>query len=173
MTLSPLSETFTTYSAHITGVVVLITESNEVTGVKRTVASETCPNTFVAADTFLAVHSFRRTQDWELGEAGMVSAPLERMDNRFNGTVAARLDQAVGTTHEEFAPMSARELACSELDGWLISDSEITEVYVVAGSSLDGDVVKIHMVGEGQDWSQRYTGHFMPGQFVWVAKRIK
>ena len=172
MTLTPLSETFTTYTAHITGVEVLITESNEVTGVKRNVASESRPATFAAAEVFLAFHSFRIAQDWELGAAGMVSAPLERMDNRFNGTVAARLDSAVGTTHEPFAPITARELACSELNGDLISDSEITEVYVVAGSSLDGPDVKVHMVREGQDWNQRYTGHFIPDQFVWVAKRI-
>ena len=173
MTLSPLSETFTTYSAHITGVGVLITESNEVTGVKRTVATETRPATFAAADTFLAVHSFRRTQDWELGAAGMVSAPLARMDNRFNGTVAARLDQAVGTTHGPFEMMTARELVCSELEGQLITDSEQSVPYVVAGSSLDGMTAKVHMVGEGQDWSQRYTTEFHPDRIVWVAQRIK
>lgn len=164
-------ENFTTFTAHITGVGVLITESNEVTGVKRTLATEGRPATFADADTFLAVHSFRRTQAWELGEAGMVSAPLAKVDNRFNGTVAARIWETMSTTHGEFEPMTARELACSELDGWLISDSEVTEPYVVAGSSLDGDVVKIHMVGEGKIWEERFTGHFIPGQFVWVAKR--
>jgi hypothetical protein len=166
-------ENFTTYSAHITGVGVMITETNEVTNVHRTVATESRPATFADVDTFLAVHSFRRTQAWELGEAGMVSAPLERADNRFNGTVAARLDQAVGTTHGEFRMMTARELACSELEGQLITDSERQGVYVVAGSSLDGDVAKIHMVGEGQTWDERFTGEFHPGQVVWVAERIK
>jgi hypothetical protein len=164
-------ENFTTLAAHITGVGVLVSETNEVTGVVRTVATEPRPATFAAADTFLAVHSLARTAPWELGESGMVSAPVAKMNNRFNGTVAARLDQAVGTTHEEFEIMTARELACSELEGQLITDSERTEVYVVAGSSLDGDVAKIHMVGEGQTWDQRYTGHFMPDQFVWVARR--
>lgn len=166
-----MTENFTTYAAHITGVSVTIAESNEVTGVKRTVAYEGRPTTFAEADTFLAVHSFRRTQAWELDEAGMVSAPVAKVDNRFNGTVAARLNPAVGTTHEPFAPMTARELACSELQGQLISDSEITEIYVVAGSSLDGDVVNIHMVGEGETWEERFTGYFMPEQLVWVAKR--
>lgn len=163
-------ENLITYAAHITGVEIIITRT-EIDGRKVTVAVEPRPATFAAADIFLAVHSFRRTQDWELSASGMVSAPIQVMDNRFNGTVAARLDQAVGTTHEEFAPMTARELVCSELDGWLISDSELTEAYVVAGSSLDGSVAKVHMVGEGKDWFERYTGHFIPDQFVWVAKR--
>lgn len=164
-------ENLITLTAHITGVQIMVTETNGVTGVKRTVATEDRPATFADADCLLAVHSLRRTGAWELGEAGMVSAPVRLIDNCFNGTVAARLDQAVGTTHEEFTPMTARELACSELDGWLISDSELTEAYVVAGSSLDGSEVKIHMVGDGKTWEERYTGYFAPEQLVMVAKR--
>lgn len=156
--------------AHITGTEVIITRT-ENSGRKVTVASETRPATFADADTFLAVHSLGRTSAWELSESGMVSAPVAKIDNHFDGTTAARLDQAVGTTHDEFQIMTARELACSELEGQLITDSERTEVYVVAGSSLDGDVAKIHMVGEGKTWEERYTGHFIPGQFVWVAQR--
>lgn len=144
---------------------------SEPDGRRVNVASEPRPETLADADTFLAVHSFRRIVAWDLGPAGAVQAPVKPIDNRFNGTVAARLNQAVGTTHEPFQHMSAGDLARSELEGQLISDPELTEVYVVAGSSLDGDVAKIHMVGEGQDWSQRYTGRFNPNQLVMVAKR--
>lgn len=143
----------------------------ELGGRRVTVATEPRPATLADADTFLAVHSLRRTVAWDLGPAGAVQAPVEPMDNRFDGTVAARLDQAVGTTHEPFEHMSAGDLARSELDGWLISDPDLTEAYVVAGSSCDGDVAKIHMVGEGKDWGQRYTTNFPPNQLVMVAKR--
>jgi hypothetical protein len=157
-------------TAHITGTAIIITRT-EIDGRKVTVATEPRPATFADADTFLAVHSLGRTGPWELADQGMVSAPVEKIDNRFDGTVAARIWDAVGTTHHEFEIMTAREVACSELDGWLITDSERTEPYVIAGSSLDGDVAKIHMVGEGKTWAERYTGHFMPDQFVWVARR--
>jgi len=163
-------ENFTTLAAHITGVGVLVSETNEVTGVVRTVATEPRPATFAAADTFLAVHSLGRTAPWELGESGMVSAPVAKVDNRFNGTVAARLWDAIGTTHEELAPMSARELVCRET-GDLISDLDVTEPYVVAGSSLDGITAKVHMVREGGTWEERYSTDFDPDQTVMVAKR--
>jgi hypothetical protein len=160
----------TSISAHITGTEIMITRTED-DGRKVTVASEVRPATFADADPFLAFHSLGRTSAWELSGSGMVSAPVFWVDNRFNGTVAARLDQAVGTTHEPFVMMTARELACSELNGDLISDSELTEKYVVAGSSLDGNVAKVHMVAEGKDWEERYTGHFIPEQFVWVARK--
>jgi hypothetical protein len=160
-------------TAHITGTAIIVTETEALTGRKVTVATEPRPATFADADTFLAVHSLGRTDAWELGESGMVSAPVAPVDNRFNGTVAARLDQAVGTTHHEFVMMTARDLACAELEGQLITDSERQGVYVVAGSSLDGDVAKIHMVGEGGTWETRFTGEFHPSRIVWVANRIK
>lgn len=164
-------ENLTTRAAHITGTEIMVTETHGVTGVKRTVASEPRPATFADADTFLAVHSLGRTAEWELSGSGMVSALVAKIDNHFNGTTAARLDQAVGTTHEDFMMMTARELVCSELNGDLISDSELTEAYVVAGSSLDGSVAKVHMVGEGKTWSERFTGEFHPAQTVMVARR--
>ena len=153
------------------GQIVIV--KTDVMGRHITVACESRPETLALADTFLAVHSMARTAPWDLGPAGAVQAPLARMDNRFNGTVAARLDQAVGTTHGPFKMMTARELVCSELEGQLITDSEQSVPYVVAGSSLDGMTAKVHMVGEGQDWSQRYTTEFHPDRIVWVAQRIK
>lgn len=155
--------------ASISGTAVAI-EVHEA-GVCQTLATESRPATFADADTFLAVHGYGRTQDWELAEYGMVHAQVHQIDNLFSGVRAARLWDKVGTTHEQFEWMTARELACRELSGDLISDSELSEPYIVAGSSLDGSVVNIHMVGEGQTWDQHHTGYFMPGQLVKVAKR--
>ena len=139
-------------------------------GVCQTLATESRPATFADADTFLAVHGYGRTSDWELAEYGMVHAPVAQIDNMANGVRAARLWDKVGTTHEPFTFMAARELAHRET-GDLISDSELSEPYLVAGSSLDGSVVNVHMVSEGKTWEQRHTGYFMPDQLVMVAKR--
>lgn len=165
-----MSDIFTT-TAIITRTQIRIECVAQCAGTREVVATEPRPATLADADTFLAFHGVRRIRDWDLGDQGTVEARVAPVRNLFNGVRAARLREAVGTTHEPFAPMSARELACSELDGWLISDLEITEPYLVAGSSLDGMSAKIHMVGEGKTWEERYSTDFHPDQTVMVAKR--
>lgn len=152
--------------ANITGTeIVILTDA-----FGARLATEVRPASFADADTMLAAHGYGRTAPWELAEQGKVSAPVERVDNTFNGTRAARIWSQVGTTHEPFAFMTAAELAARET-GDLISDSELSEAYVVAGSSREAVSVKIHMVSEGKTWEERHTGHFMPEQLVMVAKR--
>lgn len=165
-----MGDIFTT-EAIISGVSIEIVLTAQYAGTREVVATEARPASFQEADTFLAAHGFRRVRNWDLGDLGMVTARVQMVDNLFNGTRAARLWDAVGTTHEEWVTMTAGELACSELDGWLISDMEITEPYVVAGSSLELDTAKIHMVGEGKVWAERFTGEFHRNQLVKVARR--
>lgn len=152
-------------TAFITETTVMVTETS-VMGVKRTVASESRPVSLAEADVFLAVHSLKRTGAWDL-VGRMIGAPLAKMDNVFNGTVAARLWSAVGTTHDRFEVMSARDAR----DGDLISDMELSEVYVVAGSRLESDTMRIHMVAEGKEWEDRYTTDFPAGRLVMVARK--
>jgi hypothetical protein len=154
-----------TFVALIADMSVMVT-ATEVNGRKVTVASEARPASLADADTFLAAHSFRRTAPWDL-VGGMVGAPVETIDNVFDGTVAARLWEAVGTTHEPFEVMSAR----AARDGDLISDLEISEVYVVAAWRYELDVMRIHMVGEGRTWDERYTTDFPADQLVQVARQ--
>lgn len=130
-------------------------------------ASETRPLSLAKADTMLSAHGYGRTEEWDLTLSGGVAAEVKQVDNLFNGVRAARLDQAVGTTHDEFEYDQARNVE----NGDLISDGEISEIYVVGGSSTDGDVTKIHMVQEGKVWDDRFTGHFMPGQLVKRARK--
>lgn len=137
------------------------------TGRRVTVASEVRPQTLADADTFLAVHSLRRTVAWDLGPAGAVQAPAELVDNVFNGTVAARLWAAVGTTHDEWIILPAREVR----DGDLISDMEISQPYVVAGSRFETDTMRVHMVRDGGVWAERHTTDFPAGQLVQVARK--
>ncbi|HEU4751976.1 MAG TPA: hypothetical protein VFU47_02630 [Armatimonadota bacterium] len=165
-----MGDIFTT-TARITGVAIEIIMTALYAGTTKVVATEPRPANFQEADTFLAFHGFRRVRDWDLADLGMVEARVQMVDNRFNGTVAARLWDAVGTTHEEWVTMTAGELASAELDGWLISDMELSAPYVVAGSSLELGTAKIHMVGEGQVWAERFTGEFPAGQLVKVARR--
>lgn len=136
-------------------------------GRKITVGSEPRPATLADADTALAFYSLGRITEWDLAPGVGVFAQVKEIDNRFNGTVAARLEQAVGTTHEEFEYDQASNVE----NGDLISDSELSGISVVAGCSTDGDVTKIHQVTEGRTWDDRYTGHFMPGQFIMRARR--
>lgn len=154
-------------TATITGVSIFVAERNDLGLVCQTLVSEARPATFAAADTALAFASLGRTSAWELDANGGVEATVAAVDNRFNGTVAARLDQAVGTTHEPFE----YDNACKLENGDLVSDGELTEIYVVGGSSTDGDVTKLHMVGEGKTWAERYTGQFIPQQLVMRARR--
>jgi hypothetical protein len=154
-----------TTTATITGVSLVVAERNDLGLVCQTLVTEGRPATLAAADTALAFHSLGRTSAWELDSNGGVEAPVAKIDNRFNGTVAARLDQAVGTTHNEFELASATTV----LDGDLITDSEFSAVYVVAGSSLESGAMKIHAVGEGRTWEDRYTSIFEG--LVWVARK--
>jgi hypothetical protein len=148
-----------TYTATITGVALLVA------GQTDWLVNEVRPATFAAADTALAFASLGRTSAWELDTNGGVEATVAPVDNRFNGTVAARLDQAVGTTHGGIEAV----LATSVQDGDLITDSDQSALYVVAGSRLEDGGMKIHMVGEGQVWDQRHTTVFHG--LVWVARK--
>lgn len=161
-----MGDIFTTVAV-ITSVAIRIEVRARYAGTIEIVATESRPATLADADTFLAFHGFRRVRDWDLDANGGLEARARMVVNQFNGTVAARLDQAVGTTHGEFEYANA----CKVENGDLISDSELSEVYVVAGSSTDGDATKIHMVGEGKTWEDRYTGHFIPQQLVKVARK--
>lgn len=161
-----MTATTTGRTATITETSIVVTAAY-VNGQRVTVATEPRPANLDAADTFLAFHSLRRTAPWDLvGSA--VGAAVESMDNRFNGTVAARLWDAVGTTHKPFEVASASDAR----DGDLISDMEISEVYVVAGSRFECDTMRIHMVGEGRCWDDRYTTDFPAGRLVQVAHKI-
>jgi hypothetical protein len=154
-----------TTTATITGVSLVVAERNDLGLVCQTLATEGRPATLAAADTALAFYSLGRTSAWELDNNGGVEAPVAKIDNRFDGTVAARLDQAVGTTHNEFEPVSATTVR----NGDLITDQEFSAIYVVAGSSLESGAMKIHMVGEGQTWEDRHTSTFTG--LVWVARK--
>jgi hypothetical protein len=154
-----------TTSATITGVSLVVAERNDFGLVCQTLVTEGRPATLAAADTALAFHSLGRTAAWELDNNGGVEAPVAKIDNRFNGTVAARLDQAVGTTHDEFELVSAATVQ----DGDLITDPEFSAIYVVAGSSLESGAMKIHAVGEGKTWEDRYTSIFEG--LVWAARK--
>lgn len=77
-------------------------------------------------------------------------------DNQFNGTVAVNLWAAVGTTHEGFETVRASTIE----NGDIITDSELSELYVVAGSSWESGAMKVHMVAEGKTWADRYTSEF-------------
>lgn len=76
--------------------------------------------------------------------------------NTFSGTEATALWFRVGTSHEAFETV----LASSIQDGDIITDAELSELYVVAGSSWDGESMKVHMVAEGKTWADRYTSTF-------------
>jgi hypothetical protein len=153
-------------TATVTDQTIIAAERNDSGLVCRVIAEEARPANLADADTFLAVHSFRRTAPWDLvGSA--VGAPVAKIDNTFNGTVAARLWDAVGATHDQFETAFASEAR----DGDLISDMEVCEPYVVAGTRLESGVMRIHMVGEGQCWEERFTTDFPPQRLVKVARK--
>jgi len=159
--------TTTTTTAFITETHLIVVAS-DAAGRKVTTVSEDRPSTFAAADTALAFHSMARTGPWELSTAGSVSAPVATdIDNRFNGTVAARLaHQAVSSAFAPFELVLARTVQ----NGDLISDAELSTLYVVAGSSFESGSMKIHMVAEGKTWEDRYTSEF-PGVVMAARKR--
>jgi hypothetical protein len=145
-----------TSQAIVTETSIVVVERNDANLVRRTVLTESRPATFAAADTALAFHSLARTAPWELSAAGAVAAPVAMIDNRFNGVVAARLEDAVGTTHEPFALVSVQSIE----NGDLISDAELSALYVVAASSFESGAMRVSMVGEGQSWDDRYVSRF-------------
>jgi hypothetical protein len=152
-------------TATITGFSFVVAERNEAGLVCQTLVNEGQPASFAAADQALAFASLGRTAPWDLDVNGQVSAPVAPVDNRFNGTVAARLDQAVGTTHGEVEAV----LATSVQDGDLITDQDQSALYVVAGSAPSDGGMKIHMVAEGKTWADRHTTVFHG--LVWVARK--
>jgi hypothetical protein len=156
-----------TTTATITGVSLVVAERNDLGLVCQTLVNEVRPATLAAADTALAFYSLGRTSAWELDNNGGVEAPVVTIDNRFNGTVAARLDQAVGTTHDKFQVMFAYQAQ----DGDLIGDMDLEGYAVVAGSRHEGETARIHMVSEGKTWEDRYTTDFPRHQLVQVARK--
>jgi hypothetical protein len=112
----------------------------------------------------LAVYGYGRTGAWDLDGQNLV-APVATVDNLFNGTRAARLDLAVGTTHEEFELAMASTVG----NGDLVTDREFSEVYVVGGSSTECGSTKLHMVREGATWGDHHTGEFEG--LIMVARR--
>lgn len=156
-----------TTTATITGVSFVVVERNDFGLICETIASEGHPATFAAADQALAFYSLARTEAWELDDNGGVSARVARIDNRFNGTVAARLDQAVGTTHDEFE----LDFAHRAKDGDLIGDTDLEGFAVVAGSRHEGETSRIHMVAEGKTWEDRHTTEFSRYSLVSLARK--
>ena len=130
-------------------------------------ASEDRPANLAAADTMLAFHGYGTVGGWDLGPNGTVAAQVKRVDNKFNGVTAARLWERIGTTHgQDFLPVLASEVE----PGWLITDQDHSEVYLVAGQSVELDTAKIHMVSEGKTWDDRFTSGFHRDRLVWVSK---
>lgn len=146
---------------------LVVVERNDARLVCSTLVEEAWPASFEEADRALAYHSLGRTGAWELDPDGNVSAEVSRVDNRFGGTAAARLWDAVGTTHGQFETAFAHEAN----DGDLISDMEVCEPYVVAGSRREGETMRIHMVGECKTWDDRYTTDFNAHTLVKLARR--
>lgn len=152
-------------SATITGVSLVIAERNDLGLICETIAVETRPATLAEADRALAFYSLGRVGAWDLDDNGGVEATVVKVDNRFNGVPAARLDQAVGTTHDEFELARASSVE----NGDLVTDHEFSEVYLVAGSSTECGLTKLHMVREGATWADRHTGEF--SGLVQVARK--
>jgi hypothetical protein len=143
-------------TATITGVALVVAERNDAGLVCQTLVNEVRPASLDSADEALAFASLGRTSAWDLDANGGVEATVAPVDNKFNGTVAARLWEAVGTTHEPFETV----LATSVRDGDIITDSEMSELYVVAGSRPEDGGMKIHMVAGRKTWDDRYTTVF-------------
>lgn len=156
-----------TTTATITGVSFVVAERNDFGLVCQTMVGEGRPASLLEADRALAFYSLGRVGAWDLDDNGGVAVQVKKIDNRFNGTVAARLDQAVGTTHDEFEVMFAYQAQ----DGDLIGDMELEGYAVVAGSRHEGETARIHMVGEMKTWEDRYTTDFPRHQLVQVARK--
>lgn len=143
------------FSAIITGQTIVLAERNSSNLVTWTIGEEARPASLADADMALAAFGYGRTGAWDL-EGDNMAAPIAQVDNLFNGVRAARFDAALGTTHDEFELATAASVG----NGDLVTDSEFSEVYLVAGSSTECGVTKLHMVREGGTWDQHHTGHF-------------
>ncbi len=144
-------------TATITGTSLIVAERNDLGLVCQTLVTEARPASLDSADEALAFASLGRTSAWDLDANGGVEATVAPVDNRFNGTVAARLWEAVGTTHEPFETVSASSIK----DGDIITDSELSELYVVAGSRFESGSMRVHMVAGRKTWADRYTSEFV------------
>lgn len=131
---------------------------------RRPIFSADRPGNLAQADRELARHSLVRTAAWDLAAIG-VSAPVRAMDNVFSGVVAVDLDDKVGTTHDEFELARAATVE----NGDLITDQDHQATYLVAGSSTECGVTKLHQVADGREWADRFTGEFTG--LVWVARK--
>lgn len=151
-------------TATITGSTLVVVERNEAGLTTALVLEVARPADFRTADVELAAAGLGRTSAWEL-DGDNISAPVATVDNEFNGTRAAKLWAAVGTTHEEFE----LALASTVANGDLVTDSEFSEVYVVGGSSTECGLTKLHMVRELGTWADRHTGEF--SGLIQVARR--
>jgi hypothetical protein len=135
--------------------------------VTERVASEHRPVNLSCADTALAFHGYGRTEAWDLDGTGSVCATVEKIDNTFGGTAAARLDSAVGRTHAAFDSVHAQDVAAGDL----ITDRDHSAYYVVAAFSTEDGVTRISMVGEGKTWNERHAGGFDAQEYIQVARR--
>lgn len=162
-----------TFTAIITGVQIRVELTATYAGTTEVVFTEARPATLADADHALAAHGFGRVRDWDLGPNGDVRARVRKVDNEFNGTRAARLWDAIGTTHGELETVvvGIRDGMPTINDGDLITDMDESELYVVAGSRFECGTARIHQVREGKTWDDRYTGEFPFGQVVKVARR--
>lgn len=154
-------------TATISPVAIVVENVDTTSGPFHKLASEKRPMDLEAADTMLAFHGYGRTTAWDLGAYDTVVAEVQRVDNTFAGVTAARLWARLGTTHSQnFLPVLASQVE----PGWLITDHEQSEVYLVAGQSVELETAKIHMVSEGKTWDERHTGEFGRDALVWVSK---
>lgn len=152
------------FSAVITDATIVLAEVNDAGLTSWLIAEEPRPESFLEADRMLTANGYARIGAWDLTGAG-VAATVAQVDNLFNGVRAARLDQAVGTTHDEFELVPASSVG----NGDLVTDADRSAIYVVGGSSTECGVTKLHQVGEMKTWDDRYTGQF-PG-LVWAARK--
>lgn len=154
-------------TATITSQSIIVADRNDAGLLCEIVLEEARPATFELADLALATVSLVRHEAWELDQNGNVSARVTDLDNTFNGVVAARLDAKIGTTHGEIEPV----LAETVVNGDLITDREVSALYVVAGGSLTDAHQRVNMVADGKGWNDRHAGTFGRREIVWVARK--
>lgn len=152
--------------ATITATEIVVADRNASGLICQTLLIEARPATFELADMALATVSLTRTEAWELGGDGAIHAQVTDLDNTFNGVVAARLENKIGTTHGEIEPVLARTVQ----NGDIITDREASALYLVAGTNPAGQDMKVHMVAEGKGWNDRHTSTF--SGLVWVARKL-
>jgi hypothetical protein len=152
-------------TATITPQSIIVADRNDAGLLCEVILEEARPATFELADLALATVSLVRHEAWELDGEGNVSARVTDLDNKFNGVVAARMDAMIGTTHGEIEPVLAETIQ----DGDIITDQEVSALYLVAGSSVAFGTAKVHMVAEGKGWYDRHTSAF--SGVVWVARK--